>query len=53
MTHEVRVLCACDDIENCQLELYVADVRILEAAYQRLSNALESILRVAQLALTI
>lgn len=27
MTHEVRVLCNCDD-EPCKMEIYVSDVRI-------------------------
>lgn len=29
--HEVYVLCACNDIEQCTMERYVSDVRILEA----------------------
>lgn len=28
MTHEVMVLCNCDDIERCRTEIYVSDVRI-------------------------
>ena len=28
-THEVRVLCACPDIEHCDMERYVSDVRML------------------------
>ena len=26
-THLVEVLCACDDIEHCDMERYVSDVR--------------------------
>ncbi len=29
--HEVRVLCNCDDIEHCRMEIYVSDIRIVEA----------------------
>ena len=29
--HEVFVLCDCGDIEQCRTELYVSDVRILQA----------------------
>lgn len=29
MTHEVVVLCNCDDIEQCKMETYVSDIRIL------------------------
>lgn len=35
-THEVYVLCNCDDVENCRMELYVSDVRILEQELRRL-----------------
>lgn len=28
VTHEVRVLCLCEDIEMCRTEIYVSDVRI-------------------------
>ena len=33
MTHEVYVLCRCDDIELCHTERYVADIRSLLALY--------------------
>jgi hypothetical protein len=39
VTHEVQVLCSCDDIEQCRMELYVSDVRILKA---ELEEALRS-----------
>ena len=29
--HEVYVLCNCDDIEQCRMEVYVSDVRIAYA----------------------
>lgn len=29
-THEVRVLCICEDIEHCRTEKYVSDVRLLQ-----------------------
>ena len=35
MTHEVRVLCRCNDVESCAMERYVSDVRILRDAYER------------------
>ena len=28
VTHEVRVLCLCDDIEHCRTERYVPDVSL-------------------------
>jgi hypothetical protein len=31
VTHEVQVLCDCDDIELCRTEVYVSDIRILQA----------------------
>lgn len=31
VTHEVQVLCNCEDIEQCRTEIYVSDVRILAA----------------------
>lgn len=27
-THEVMVLCDCENVEQCRMELYVSDVRI-------------------------
>lgn len=39
MTHEVMVLCSCDDIEQCSTELYVSDVRILVAELDKLKEA--------------
>lgn len=38
MTHEVRVLCNCDDIECCAIERYVADVRIAVAELHELQG---------------
>jgi hypothetical protein len=38
MTHEVHVLCNCDDVENCIIERYVSDVRIAYKEIQRLSE---------------
>lgn len=35
--HEVMVPCSCDNVEQCEMELYVSDVRIARAivrAYQ-------------------
>jgi hypothetical protein len=36
MTHEVTVLHSCHDIEQCRMEVYVADVRIAQAEIARL-----------------
>lgn len=41
MTHEVRVLCNCDD-EPCKMELYVSDVRILREGVEERLHALET-----------
>lgn len=38
MTHEVYVLCNCDDIECCRMERYVSDVRIAVAEVDRLQQ---------------
>jgi len=35
-THEVRVLCSCEDIECCEIERYISDVRIAVAEIERL-----------------
>jgi hypothetical protein len=35
MTHEVTVLCNCDDIEQCKTEIYVSDIRILIAELEQ------------------
>lgn len=34
--HEVRVLCFCDNVEQCQTETYVSDVRIAHAEIEAL-----------------
>lgn len=44
MTHEVHVLCGCDDIEACVMELYVSDVRILQAELERVRADAERVL---------
>lgn len=31
MTHEVTLPCSCADIEHCETERYIADVRIAKA----------------------
>lgn len=36
MTHEVAVLCNCDDPELCRTEIYVSDVRIVAKALRGL-----------------
>jgi len=36
LTHEVNVLCDCGNIEQCEMEVYVSDVRIAYAEIQRL-----------------
>jgi hypothetical protein len=38
MTHEVMVLCSCDNIECCKMERYVSDVRIAIAQIERLAR---------------
>ncbi len=38
MTHEVMVLCSCDNIECCKAEIYVSDVRIAIAQIERLAR---------------
>lgn len=30
VSHEVSVMCLCDNADDCALELYISDVRILE-----------------------
>lgn len=37
-THEVYVLCSCDDIEHCRLEVYVSDVRLAIARIAQLEQ---------------
>lgn len=39
MTHEVMVLCNCDQ-EPCRMEVYVSDVRIARAEIERLNRYL-------------
>lgn len=46
-SHTVEVACQCEDIEDCVLEKYISDVRILAAEYQRLRNRLDAIARLA------
>jgi len=38
-THEVYVLCSCNDIEQCRMERYVSDVRILVEELRALKQA--------------
>ena len=40
LTHEVRVLCNCDE-EPCKLELYVSDIRILREGVEQRLQAVE------------
>jgi hypothetical protein len=37
-THEVTVPCDCEDIEHCDMERYIADIRIAFAEIERLSR---------------
>lgn len=46
MTHEVMVLCSCDNIEQCSLELYVSDVRIAVAELEDLRALRQTVERV-------
>jgi len=46
VTHEVSVLCDCDDLEQCRTEVYVADVRIALAEIQRLARLQRAVERV-------
>ena len=39
--HEVRVLCNCDDIEHCRMEIYVSDIRIAAAQLRAVNAVLE------------
>lgn len=39
----VEVMCNCDDIERCRMELYVSDVRIAFEVIEGLSKAMEQI----------
>lgn len=41
VAHEVAVLCLCDDIETCETERYVSDVRLALRELQRLKTAIE------------
>lgn len=34
MSHEVCIACDCTDIEQCRTELYVSDVRIMQALFK-------------------
>lgn len=43
--HEVHVLCACEDIERCSFERYIADVRIAYSELAHLRTELEAIKR--------
>lgn len=40
MTHEVVVLCNCESVECCRMEVYVSDVRIAWAEIRRLYRRL-------------
>lgn len=40
MTHEVLVLCDCEDVEQCRTEVYVSDVRIAYARIEELERLL-------------
>lgn len=35
--HEVSVLCACEDVEDCEMERYISDVRMAYAEIERLT----------------
>lgn len=41
VTHEVQVLCSCDDIEQCRMEVYVSDVRLLIAELEQARATLD------------
>lgn len=45
MTHEVRVLCNCDE-DPCRMEVYVSDVRIAVAELEELRRLRQSVGRV-------
>lgn len=47
--HEVFVLCDCGDVEHCQTEIYVSDVRLLERQYRLLLEGIERVWSNAQL----
>jgi hypothetical protein len=44
VSHEVYVLCACDDIEQCRTEVYVSDVRILKRRLRMTEYALAALI---------
>lgn len=46
--HEVRVLCDCDDIEQCRTEVYISDIRIMQDQFKAWLDALRSGLRELQ-----
>lgn len=44
-THEVRVLCDCDDVELCTTEVYVSDIRVMQDQFMRWLDQLRDDLR--------
>lgn len=44
-THEVRVLCDCDDVELCTTEVYVSDIRVMHDQFMRWLEQLRNDLR--------
>lgn len=38
--HEVCVICRCDDIEHCEMERYIADIRTLAALYAQVCDSI-------------
>jgi hypothetical protein len=43
-THEVSISCSCDDIEQCETERYIADIRLALAEIESLKIIIDVLL---------